>query len=416
MVEPRRGIWWFVFVMLPAYPALVLTAEWYVDPSVSARYEFDDNRFLRDDSQSASTWKFSPFLVFGRRTPNTELTGTARVEVNESNREELDTTNAFFALLPVYRTERSVWRLNASYRRDTTLRTSILEPAFDPLVLTGEVVPVEGEAPVGEPLPVPEVPISDDIGLRREEIERNVVRIAPEWRRELFPRLDLGLRYSYTDTFYSDAEQSNVVDSQRHLGTADLSYRLSEVDDLGVVTSFQNFQNDQDSDFDAYGLQLGLQHRFSETLRGIVTAGPEYTDRSSGDSDLSFAFGFGVDKRFEESNLGVFFRRGVAPSEAGNALQTNELNIRWFGDISPRLSFSFLARAFRNEGAGDSQVGADERYYAQVEPTLSYELTENIFVDLGYRFRWQDSDDVNATGNAAQLAVGYRLDRFSLSR
>ncbi len=227
----------------------------------------------------------------------------------------------------------------------------------------------------------------------------------------------MGLGYSYVDTFYNDAEGSDLVDSRFHSGNADLSYRWSEVDDISVITSVQNFQNDENDEFDTYRVLFGWTHRFSETFDASATGGPEYTDEADGDgSGLNYSFGLGVNKKFERSDLGVFFRRGVAPSEDGNALESNQIDIRWSGDISPRLSFALLALAFRNEDAGDAVAGTeDDRSYAQVEPTVSYALTENIDLSLGYRFRWEDTDE-SAFAHAVALSVGYRLGRFGFSR
>ncbi|MGH8592451.1 MAG: hypothetical protein ACREV3_00915 [Gammaproteobacteria bacterium] len=430
MHKPGRGSWGYFFLALAAGSTRVIAAEYYIEPSVAARYEFDNNRGLREDAASASTWRFSPFVAFGRLTPNSEVTGAARVEVNESNREEVDSTDVYAGLFPVYRTERSEWSLDTTYRRDTTLRTNIFEPAFSQepppadLALTG-TDELAAPGPQEEGIPGDQIPDLDDpnvqdteIGRIPQEVQRNLLIISPGWRRELTPRVGLGLRYRYVDTFYSDGEGSGVVDSRRHLGSADLSYRWSEVDDISVLTSFQNFQNDQNSEFDSYRLELGLQHRFSETLRAVVAAGPEYTDRSNGGSDLTYSVRLGIDKELESSNVGVFFRRAIAPSDAGNALERNQIDIRWFGDLSPRWSFAFLARAFRNEDLGDSASGSRDRSYAQVEPTISYDITEDISLDLGYRFRWQDDEarDESAFAHAVVFTVGYRFDRFSVSR
>ncbi|MGH8603784.1 MAG: hypothetical protein ACREXR_13725 [Gammaproteobacteria bacterium] len=431
MHKRRGGTWCYFVLALATSPTQVFAAEYYLEPSVKARYEFDNNRSLSEPTESASIWRFSPLVKFGRLTPSSTILGTARVDVNESNREALDSTNLFFGLLPTYRTERSLWSLDATYRRDTTLRTDIFEPDFgqEPLpadsALAGtDEVTAPPETAAGTEIPGEDIPDLDDpnqqdsdLGLRAQEVQRNLLVLSPVWRRELTPRMGLGLRYRYVDTFYSDAEGTGLVDSRRHSGSADLSYRWSEVDDISVITSVQNFQNDESSEFDTYRFELGWRHRFSDTLRAVATGGPEYTDEggSGGDSNLGFSFRLGVSKRLESSDLGIFFRRAVAPSEDGNALERNQIDVRWLGDISPRWSFAFLARAFRNEDAGDSASGSRDRSYAQVEPTISYALTENIYVDLGYRFRWQDTDE-SVFAHAVALSVGYRLDRFGFSR
>lgn len=420
MHKPGSGRWCYFFLALAANPVRVIAAEYYIEPSVAARYEFDNNRSLRQDAASASTWRFSPSVAFGRLTPNSEVRGAARVDVNESNREEVDSTDVYAGLFPVYRTERSEWSLDTTYRRDTTLRTNILEPAFIK------------EPPLGAEIPDPDpddVQREDpDLGLRRQEVQRNVVLVSPQWNRELSPRRNLGLSYTYIDTFYGDAEGSGLVDrnrlvdSRRHLGRASLSYRFSEVDDVSVFTGFQNFQNERNREFDTYRIGFGLNHRFSETLATTLNVGPEYTDRSDGKDDFGYSVGFGVNKKLESSQLAVVFRRGVAPNEAGDALERNQVDIRWFGDLSERWSFSLLARAFQNEsGSSGSGTGSasNDRYYAQVEPRISYRISEDLSCELGYRLRWEDEDSPeggSAFAHAGLFGVIYAFDRFSLSR
>lgn len=421
MRKRRGGIGCCCFVVtLATSPAQGFAAEYYMEPSLSAGYEFDDNRSLSDPSESASTWKFSPSVNFARQTGNSSILGIGQVDVEESNRDDVDSTNLFFSLLPAYRTERNVWTVNATYRRDTTLRTDILAPEFaqEPVPSDSSLTEAPSTIP-GEDLPDLDDPnLQDpDIGRREQKAERNLLVISPQWRRELTPRLGMGLGYRYIETFYSDAEGTDLVDSRSHSGNANLSYAWSRVDDISVITSFLNFQDDEDSEFDTYRAEFGWTRRFSETLDGTITVGPEYTDESEDDgSGLSYSFGLGINKKLERSDVGLFFRRAVAPSEDGNALQRNQIDIRWAGDISPRWSFGFLARAFRNEDAGDSpSSGNEDRYYAQVEPTVNYALTEYIGLSLGYRFRWEDSDE-SATGHAVALSVGYQLGRFGFSR
>lgn len=422
MHKPGSGRWCCFFLALAANPVRVIAAEYYIEPSVAARYEFDNNRSLRQDAASASTWRFSPSVAFGRLTPSSEVTGAARVDVNESNREEVDSTDVYAGLFPVYRTERSEWSLDTTYRRDTSLRTDIFND-------TGRPTGREAEAPDPDPSNPDNIP-KDDTGLgeERQKVQRNVVLVSPQWNRELSPRLDLGLRYSYLDTFYGGAQASGLVgsrlvDSRRHLGRASLSYRFSEVDDVSVFTGFQNFQNERNREFDTYRIGFGLNHRFSETLAATLNVGPEYTDRSDGKDDFGYSVGFGVNKNLESSQLAVVFRRGVAPNEAGDALERNQVDIRWFGDLSERWSFSLLARAFQNErgSAGGSGTGSasNDRYYAQVEPRISYRISEDLSCELGYRFRWEDEDSPeggSAFAHAGLFGVIYAFDRFSLSR
>jgi Uncharacterized protein conserved in bacteria (DUF2320). len=389
----------FLSVGILAFPSLVAAAEWYLQPEISGQALYDDNRRLTPENP-ASEWSgiFSPSLTFGTRTPNLDVSGFARVDVYRSTDSDLNRTNEFFGLRPIYRTALSTWRFDTDFRRDDTLTTLL----------------AEGD---------PNDPV---LGRFRERIRRNRVILRPSWTRTLTPLYDLKLGYLFTGTFYEDPARgqlpTNLTDNISNGINAQLSRRLTEVDRLGVIALFDRFdERGGDGQSNNAGFQLSYARTFSETLSADVAPGVRYTstrDQGRTFESVGLLFNASMLKRFRASTLRVTLFQGAAPSSIGGAaLLRRQIDIRWQGDIASRWSFSIASRAFQAERLNG--VGrADDRYYVQVDPTISYQVTRELFLDAGYRLRWQKrkSDAKSATSNAFIIGLNYSWDKLAISR
>lgn len=390
-------------------PATLPAAEWYLDPSLSLIGRYDDNRFLRtaeDPRGEASVLggQISPTLIFGRRTETTDVRGVARVDgIVTDDQSDPDRVEGLARFFTDYQTQRSRWQVDAAWRRETTLRTDIVDPGADAV-----------EPPTSADVQSPDLGLVTNVSLFF-----NRFTVAPDAQWVIGPRttVDFGYRFEYIG--YEDeprAELFNLFNSMRHLVIPSLSYRLSPRTDLSLVARYQRFDNDRDDFFNNYSAGLGVSHAFSEKLRGTLTAGPTYTENDQGD-DLSAAVDASLEQQFEKSQLRTFFRYDVQPSTRGIPLQRAQFDVRWLRDLTSRWAFELAGRVFRNERL-DNVTDSNDRYYAQVEPALVWRVTRLLFLEARYRFRWQRREDTNddAFSNAVELAITYRWDRISASR
>src|SRR5918996_4544074 len=102
----------FLLCFLLTVPTFLQAAEWYIQPFLGARIDYDDNRLLRvTDQEAALSYRISPEFLFGVRTPSLDTLGTARVDVirttNKELQEALDAENIYSRFLSTYETARN---------------------------------------------------------------------------------------------------------------------------------------------------------------------------------------------------------------------------------------------------------------------------------------------------------------------
>lgn len=405
----RRGIVcaYVSTAILMGAPAVVHAAEWYLEPLLTVTGNYDDNRFLKTTNEvSVLSGRISPTLFFGRRTETLDMRGTGRVDgIITDDQTDPDRVEALARLFTNYQTQRGRWQLDASWRRETTLRTDIRDPAFDAV-----------QAPGASDLQSP------DLGLvTTTSFFFNRITVAPFAQWIIGPRTTVEFEYRFDFVGYEDKQEAaadpiNLFNSMRHAVTPSLTYRLSPKTELSLIARYQRFDNDVDDFFNNYSAGLGIKHKFSENLMGTLTAGPTYTENDQGD-DLGAVVDLGLEKQFEKSKLGGFFHYDIEPSTRGIPLQRAQFDVRWLGNITPRWSFAIAARAFRNDRL-DDVTSSDNRYYAQLEPMITWQATRMLFLQAGYRLRWQRREDTkeDAFSNAVTVGVTYQWDRLSASR
>jgi hypothetical protein len=407
-IQPRIALVGILFTsafLVPYGATDVHAAEWYLEPELSLSGIYDDNRFLDPtDEEAVLSGTVSPAAIFGRRTPTLDLRGGGRLDAifTDSERDP-DRLEGLARLRSDYRTETTGWLLDATYRRDTTIRTDIRDPTFDAVA-----PPDTGD--LQDP----------DLGLTDVELPRNQLGIGLSADWEVSKRTALELAYRFTYIFYEDEEQKELAgleNNRTHVVTPSFAYRLSQVDTLRLLGSYQRFDDEGDTGFDNVTGGVEIAHIFSQTLQGRLFAGATYTKSDDDQDDTSFAANAQIEKQFRKSVLRGFFRYGVQPSSRGNALQRAQLDVRWLGDITPRWAYIIAARAFRNENLGDAGT-ANKRYYVQFDPSLSWQFSRAASFRIGYRLRWEDQENADDTSlsNAGLISFIYEWDRLSVSR
>ncbi len=418
---------YLLLCLLLADPTFLQAAEWYIEPSLGGGVEYDDNGRLDTDPKSALSYTISPEFLFGVRTPSLHVRGAAHVDVTRSTDSELDETNVFSRLLSTYVTARNRWNISASLRRDTTRTREIVDPATIP-----GITPSPGDLPGITPSPGdPEDP---EIGLiRRVKVERTFIGFAPTFSRVMTPRTNLNLGYRFGATFFENIGTTGLVDSQSHEIIGGVAYKYTPIDTITGRVTYAHFDSDN-FQFDQVRLLTGIRHSFSETLTGDILAGATYTSSTSsnmnGESmdDTGFAFFATLEKRLRTGRVITILQRDVSAGGFGFTRQVEQIDVQWDTEIVPDRWFFFLAgRAFRTEtsGIGDPRAeigigdprGLEDRTYFQIEPSLAWQLTRQLFLNISYRYR-RNEDEVfgAADSNAIILGLVYNFEKWSISR
>lgn len=393
-------------------------AEWYAQPIMRGSVEYDDNRRLNpNEAEAELTERFSPQLLIGMRTPPLAIAGAMRADVGRSSDNELDRTDLFSNLTAAYEDELNSWFLGFDWRRETLLRTLIVDPVEidEPVVDLEEAPPPDPDdfSGDGDELPGTQV---------RTDVQRDRFRISPVYSRSLSERTALDLGYRFSATVFEDIAGSNLEDSTSHTIFGSLDFDLTPIDTLIGRVEYDRFDADTSS-FDQVGVLGGVNHAFSETFEGVVLGGFKYTSFSSDDNasgqDTNFVYSAVFAKKLRTGRAFAVFQRDTQGGGSGNLRTVHQLDLQWNTELVPKQGFfSFAGRVFSIENIETGvEAREPERVYFQLQPRFSWRFHPQLFVDISYRFRFNDPEEQDAAhSNAAIVGINYSFQRQSISR
>lgn len=403
-----------------------LAVEWSVEPSVSLREEYNDNiRLTTLPHNSVWLTKISPAVNLSGKSETLSVSGGARVNLNRYSGENgLDKNDQMFNLSSVYKTERDNWGVDASYTRDSTLESE--------LVQTGYVLP------------------------RRE---RKSTSLAPSWTRSLTERLKLTAGYQYSNAKYEN--EPTLADYAYQKVNGVLQYVWSEQDQFFLVASYDKVEQasvtytysqifpftGQDvisgNESKTRNFLVGMSHVFSESLSGVLKIGrrstqstavhtcngdiaiPECTYNILFDPLITFrkdsqtsgsSLDATLDKQFETMKISGQASRDTKASGSG-LVETDRFGISVSDRLSHTVTGNLDISVYRTKYLGDIALNSNSRYYS-IAPRLSWRITEWWTLDTGYRYARQKYENASsaATANVVYVNLVYNWPKISVSR
>ena len=395
-----------------AMPGVSAATEWVVDSSVRLGLEYNDNIFLTTFThEPVSGASLSANLDFGARQETWEMWGDARlVSKRYVDRDDLDTDNVIGNLRYEFRTERSLLALKGSYADESILSTETIDP---------------------------------DIGLIQQQTKRTTTNINPAWGWSLTETTQLRLDYQYVDAQYEDGISVNLLDYRQQAVSVTIAEQLAERTSIYAILSHSLFEvtspesqitTNYTSSSRTNTAQLGVSHDITETLKVSVSGGPRKTTSDEvakicgpflcpvpitlSNTSYGSVFKGSLESRLELTRTTLSFSRAVSPSGSGGEVETGNLTLAVDRQLTPeRLSVRLVAEGYRFKALGTTSSSIDRNYY-RLEPALRWRWTEDLDVDISYRYmrqRYVDAPDY-AAANAVYLAFSYRPTRISLSR
>jgi hypothetical protein len=394
-------------LVLIAVSGIAHADEWSATPSLQVRGQYDDNINLSVASP-ISVWgaSVSPLLDLRKRTATSDYGLGGRLIFNRYSDDSVRDTNIqMLTFTGRSSTRLSRFGLAGSYRRDTIITTVTDEQDDD--VDDADGIPDAGDV---------------DVDLVRTQVRRNRLALRPSWTRVLNRTMSLRLGYSLNDTSYSDDAGTSLVDFRRHGLNAALLHDITQRDRLNVGVAVSTYEApDRGTETDDYTVTAGMTHEFSSLLSGELSVGigsatTTLNDQEVESNDTSINASL-VKKQTEQTTYRVFLGRDLYPSGAGTLVQSDHLRANLSHRVSPKLSLSVWATAFRNRSLDFFSATTDRTYY-NVEPSFRWSLTRLWSLDGSYRYRWQKYEDQedSAASNAVFLAVNYAWPRIAVSR
>ncbi|GAO34654.1 hypothetical protein SCT_0033 [Sulfuricella sp. T08] len=393
-----------------------VAAEWSIEPSVSLREEYNDNiRFVTSPHPGVWQSRLSPSIRMSSNTEVAEVSGLAQLNIIQfAGDPQVENRNdQVFSLLTRYQSELNAWAMNVSYKQDSTADER------------------------------------NTTGVAQNFTQRSTLSLSPSWMRTLTERSSLNLDYSYQEVKYG-AHTNNLNDytSQQVGGT--LQYRLTEQDQVSLSANYSKSDYAPETKVsdpspfylstttlnksDLSNVQLGIDHAFSETLRGSLTLGKRNTitmkeqsqalclglacatpvNVKSETQSAGTTFSANLGKTFESSTVSGFASRDTNASGSG-LVETDKFGVSLNRSLTEKLTGSFDATAYRTKYI-DATAPAS-RYYT-FEPKLNWRFTEWWTLDAGYRYARSESDAVTnaTTANVVYLNLVYNWPKKAISR
>jgi hypothetical protein len=374
-----------------------LAAEWSVEPSIGMKGVYNSNLLLTTAPHSAAYGHWvSPGVKFAGSVENLEVSGRAASDfVQYYGGGNQSFTNLYFPLSVKYKIDREFLNLEGGYTRDNTLMGELLQT-----------------------------------GLVLRFTQRNLFNLSPSWTHSLTERLSVQAGYQYANATYENGLSLGLVDYTTQGGSGNLSYKLTEYDQVQVIGTYTTFGAPQANDLQSqiYGGMLSLSHEFSETMTASVSAGPRFvtsTTVASGGSTIHGSQTVGVGavtlrKNWDDAFFKIEAGREINPSGFGFLLQTDRFGVTLSKDLSERLTTSVNAMVLLASSIAttDGSSSLPESRYVNVTPHLAWKITQWWAVDVSYTYGRRDVDSLNqyAISNAATVMLTYYPPKFTVGR
>lgn len=400
----------------------VVAAELVAEPSLDTSITHNDNiQLTTADHDDVFGIIVSPKIILGYRTETSQINLNTGFDFSHfKDNETLNSDDQSYQLDTQYQTERSLWRLDAGFIRDST-RTS--EQETTGLVQTAN---------------------------RREKLE-----LSPTMSYALTERLSTQLSYSFQDVKY-DVSGTQFLDYQNRVLSNTFSYAINERDQIDVtlygseyeVSDYISGVNDfgfkketltQSRLTETSGAQVGITHKFTETMQGTVMYG-EHKTKETATAKLHteyFIFNLeptdeeaipqvtrgtgktysaSLEKQFELSTLKAELKHQLSPSGIGVLYQTDSLSLNMHKKMTDLLSFSLSMKGIRSKATGTADSSRDRKYY-NLQPSLRWNLSRKWRLNASYTYVQQKYDNASeaAKSNKFMLTIGYSWSKMATS-
>lgn len=371
------------------------SAEWFLDPSLTIRGEVNSNLTLTNFNHNTTYGHWvSPGAKFGGSTESLEVSGRLAADfVRYYGGQETSLTNLYFPISTKYKTEKDIFAFDGGFTRDNTLMGELRQ--------TGVVL---------------------------NFTQRNQWTLNPSWTHSITEKLSATGTYTFYDTRYENGLRLGLADYTLHVGSAGMSYQLSERDQVQVTAVAVRFNvADLRLNSTIVGPQMIFSHMFSETVSGTVAGGPRHVSStintpagSLSDGVWVWVFSSSLEKRWEDWRVRGEIGREINPSGFGLLLRTDKLSLEVSHQVTDRVTASVTGLFLIADGIKTravSTVFPENRLY-YLTPKLTWRLSEWWTADLTYTYTQRDlpGQSLTALGNSATMMFTYYPPRFTVGR
>ena len=396
--------------------ASVQAKEMYLQPSVSLRTEYDDNRRLTTDSALGGV-DGSAYAVITRanakvgvRSNRYDFSLDNQFRLNRYESElDLDSEDFIVNLNASYSlTERSQLGLNGNYTRDTTLTSELQDGGT---------------------------------GLVQDNLIRQQWSVTPNWSYSLSDTQFLQASYTHSEISYEKSVRSSLVDYtidnislaftqqwttslSNNLTVTAMSFDIPEIINGFVKSSRKTTE---------YSVNIGGEYQISPTWSTSLTVGQRFTNTEettnfnfntgrfeevTTSSDVQgLIFSFNLNKKFETGSAGISYSRSTSAQSNGELQVRENIAVNYSHRFTEKLQFSMNASRNETSISGD-QTNNNARTNYNVRPSIRWAFDRQASLTAAYQYRTQAFDRSNdeAISNSISLSFNYQWDKLKTQR
>jgi hypothetical protein len=371
-------------------------AQWRVEPSIGAGFEYDDNPSLNTGAASGSS--VNGYLVeadaaFIYDSPLTDFSVTPSVLIRRYDKSSnLDSDDFFLDLNYSYTGERSQFRVRGVYG-DESARTA-------------ERAGVDLE--IEDPDEIPD----DESGRVLGTEKRQRVHLSPEWSYQTGPKSRVHIGANFIDVSYDDRLTSLYTGYDEIRGIAGMEYNWSERSAITIDGYYKESYFDAlDRDFSGFGATAGVDNSLSEQTRLIMNIGIDSTEDSRGDKETNPIGEISLIRNMETSRMFASYRRTVSGSGLGAISVRDSVALNFTRDISEKFSVGGGVRAYKTSALASDDPAFNEQDYLQFRTSLSWNLTRAWSIDLDYIYTNIDRESLASDADSNVVNLWFRYYR-----
>ena len=383
-----------------------LGADTYVVPEAELRAEFNDNFGLvpgGNPDSSVSGFIADAQALIGIATPRGETYIRPRLRAQEyPDLDELATTRkmtpleAFLDLRSTYEWQRSDFDLTGRYSHEDSYNVETASGAFDPLDPSFD-------------------PDADTVRSRVGET-RDLFQITPKFSYDVSERVRAGASIDYIIVNYDSEGVTTRLDYSSAELNGFVGWALSPVSDVSLGAFAGRYEAQDDiSETESYGAQVGYNYRWSETTGIVADVFYEQSDITDNVPVRSTSSTSGLGgtliayHKQEVSDWRLSIGRRFIPTSSGRRSTLDQLRAQYNRDFSERLSLQGALR-YETREDDDPTVLSDDRDYFRADLSMKWLMAPTWFVRGGYSYIWQDRANApsDAYNNQIFIAIGYK--------
>ena len=137
----------------------------------------------------------------------------------------------------------------------------------------------------------------------------------------------------------------------------------------------------------------------------------EFDDGNKSD-DTGFVANIGASKRAERTRYRLFYRRDVAPSSSGDAIEVDEINADAVHALTEKLDLRIRASWVDTDTIDSGRDSSSDREIIRIQPSLNWRLSPNWVAGARYRYIEKDLDrGGSGDSNTAFISISYSPPR-----